>query len=95
MVNRNYIRGRAAEYRAKKELEADDFFVIRSAGSHSYADLIAVDINVTRLIQVKATTKGKNYMDDNLRALIALPVHDNCRKELWILTKKGFQKDSL
>ena len=38
----NYARGRAAEYRAKKMLERQGWLVIRSAGSRSPVDLIAL-----------------------------------------------------
>ena len=41
-MNRNYKNGRALEYRAKKRLEERGWFVVRSAGSHSPVDLVAV-----------------------------------------------------
>jgi hypothetical protein len=41
MPNRNYLSGRAFEYKVKKYLEAKGYLVFRSAGSHSVADLIA------------------------------------------------------
>lgn len=61
MPNKNYKRGRAKEYRIKKQLEHEGWFVIRSAGSHSPVDLIALyraikgpaGILQVRLIQVK------------------------------------------
>jgi Holliday junction resolvase len=37
-----YGRGRAFEYRVKDMLEREGYFVIRSAGSHSVADLVAI-----------------------------------------------------
>lgn len=42
MPNKNYNNGRAKEYRIKKKLEEQNYFVIRSAGSHSAADLVAL-----------------------------------------------------
>ena len=42
MSNKNYIRGRAKEYRIKKKFEKMGYVCIRSAGSHSFADIIAV-----------------------------------------------------
>lgn len=42
MSNSNYIKGRRAEYRLKKELEAEGFLVARTAGSRSAWDLIAI-----------------------------------------------------
>jgi len=41
MPNRNYEAGRRFEYRVKKDLEKSGHVVIRSAGSHSMADLVA------------------------------------------------------
>ena len=41
MTNKMYARGRAKEYRVKKQLESEGWFVIRSAGSHSIVDLVA------------------------------------------------------
>lgn len=42
MPNKNYIRGRAFEYKVAKELEARGAtLVVRSAGSKGLADLVA------------------------------------------------------
>ena len=51
--NRNYRNGRALEYRVKKWLEADNWFVVRSSGSHGIADLISVKKGKVCLIQCK------------------------------------------
>jgi Holliday junction resolvase len=55
MPNKNYIKGRRKEYALKKLYEAKGWIVIRSAGSHSFADLIAIEPyeKVIRFIQVK------------------------------------------
>jgi Holliday junction resolvase len=42
MPNRNYQRGRAFEYRVKRYLEAEGYFVVRAAGSKGCADLVAI-----------------------------------------------------
>jgi Archaeal holliday junction resolvase (hjc). len=42
-MNKNYIKGRNKEYRIKRKLEKEGYYVIRSAGSHSYFDLIAIN----------------------------------------------------
>ncbi|MEM2259989.1 MAG: hypothetical protein QXP52_00160 [Candidatus Aenigmatarchaeota archaeon] len=39
---KRYSKGRAFEYKVKNMLEKEGYFVIRSAGSHSVADLIAI-----------------------------------------------------
>lgn len=63
MPNRNYLRGRAKEYREAAKLKAEGWTVLRTAGSHGFADLVAVkSVQETgvygeiRFIQVK---KGK------------------------------------
>lgn len=38
----NYTRGAAYEYAVKRELERQGCFVVRSAGSHGPADLVAL-----------------------------------------------------
>ena len=43
MPNRNYETGRRFEYKVKKHLESKGYFVLRSAGSKSPIDLIAVN----------------------------------------------------
>jgi Archaeal holliday junction resolvase (hjc). len=42
-MNKNYIKGRNKEYRIKRRLEKEGYYVIRSAGSHSYFDLVAIN----------------------------------------------------
>jgi len=41
-MNRNYKNGAAREYRIMKKLEKEGWFCIRSAGSHSPIDIIAM-----------------------------------------------------
>lgn len=45
MVNKNYRSGRAKEYRIKKQYEKAGMIVLRTAGSHGFADLIVIDKN--------------------------------------------------
>ena len=49
----NYARGANFERRVKKMLEKDCWFVIRSAGSHSPVDLVAIKRDEIKLIQCK------------------------------------------
>jgi hypothetical protein len=42
MPNRNYLRGRAHEYAIKRKWERDGWTVLRTAGSHGFADLVAL-----------------------------------------------------
>jgi len=47
-----YKRGRSKEYQVKRKLEKRGYFVIRSAGSHSPCDLVAVKNNHILCVQV-------------------------------------------
>ena len=42
MTNRNYERGRRFEYKVKKYYENKGYTVLRTSGSHGFADLVAV-----------------------------------------------------
>ena len=53
-MNKGYERGRRAEYMAVKQLEAAGYKAVRSAGSHGLWDVMAVNANGVRLIQVKS-----------------------------------------
>jgi Holliday junction resolvase len=83
MPNKNYVNGRAFEYRIKKEYEAMGYLVFRTAGSHSPADLIAFPkmsdwftgkgiSAVPVLIQCKATKKV--YLPGDLEQLKKIAV---------------------
>lgn len=41
MPNKNYVKGRAFEYKVKEVYQQAGYLVFRTAGSHSPADLIA------------------------------------------------------
>lgn len=101
MPNRNYIRGRAMEYKCMQELTELKFICWRTPGSKSCVDVIAMDINGFKLIQVKRkkSFKGGSYYnksDPNIVKLIELEVPMNCHKEIWIWSddkKKWFKKN--
>jgi Holliday junction resolvase-like predicted endonuclease len=42
MPNKNYIAGRNFEYKVKKYYEKQGYTVLRTSGSHGFADLIAI-----------------------------------------------------
>ena len=80
-----YKKGRRIEYKCMQELRKQDYYPIRSAGSHSIVDIVAIDINIIRLIQVKSSASVNPYIrDENVKKLEALSTPSNCRKELWI-----------
>jgi hypothetical protein len=56
--NRNYIAGRAFEYKIMAQWKAKDNIVMRTAGSHGPFDVIAIDPgHVCTLIQCKRVAK--------------------------------------
>lgn len=57
----NYQKGRNFEYSVKRKLELQGYIVVRSAGSHSYFDLIAFNQNEVLCIQCK---KKKSFQKD-------------------------------
>jgi len=61
MALTNYQKGRDKEYRLKRKLEREGFTVLRTAGSHGFADLIAIDYRSRRIrfIQVKPDNFSK------------------------------------
>lgn len=58
MPNKNYRKGRAAEYRAKRELEKQGWTVHRSAGSHG-VDLVCLGTKCDGLALYVSVKSGK------------------------------------
>ncbi len=57
MPNKNYVNGRAFEYKVKQYFENEGFYVCRSASSKGPFDLIAINKYITYGIQCKANGK--------------------------------------
>jgi Holliday junction resolvase len=96
MPNKNYIRGVAIERKCMEMLDKEGYFCIRSAGSHGLADIVAIDLNFVRLIQLKRTKKNNAHniirTDKGIKEFSNLLVPINCRKEVWVWTdQKGFK----
>ena len=67
MSNKNYVSGRAFEYRVKRHLEGKGYYVVRSYASKGTFDLVAVPPKTSRLsrallIQAKHSRSGKVYI---------------------------------
>jgi len=83
-----YLKGRRAEYRAATDLERAGYLVIRSSGSHSPVDLVAVGPSGVRLIQVKTDSDSRPLRPSELEAVrdelrgIVRPPNVSC--ELWV-----------
>lgn len=83
----NYRAGRAREYQAMHMLRDIGFAVSRNAGSHGLWDVMAINENIVRLIQVK---KGSaKQTPEEREAFRVLPVPENCTKEVWSWSKRG------
>jgi Holliday junction resolvase len=88
-----YARGRDAEYRIRKELEAQGYQTIRTAGSHGWSDVIAWNENETRFIQSKTwSTKYKPSYTNERRKLEKIVLPPEATAELWIrkMRQKGW-----
>lgn len=70
MPNRNYINGRAREYKVKWALERLGMISFRSAGSHSPIDVIGIDPEkrIIKLIQCKPKSMSQNKRNEILEA---------------------------
>jgi len=64
----NYIKGRALEYECKRVLEKMGYFCIRSAGSHSPADIVAAKRGQILLIQVQKQSHLPREKEQALKA---------------------------
>ena len=83
-MSNKYKIGRYFEYKVKNALEKRGAYVIRSAGSHSIADLIVIYKNSIKLLQLKKSSK-KNFRDLHSGIDIFL----NYKIPLYILYKFG------
>ena len=79
-MSSNYSRGANFERRVKKHLEGRGFFVLRTAGSHSPVDLLAMRQGEIHLIQCALTRGSKTQK--GLQSLIDLAVENACQATL-------------
>ncbi|MEM7821456.1 MAG: restriction endonuclease [Candidatus Aenigmatarchaeota archaeon] len=64
MPNKYYVNGVNFERRIKKDFENKGYFVIRSAGSKSPIDLVAIKEGIPVLIQCKTKEVTKEEIDE-------------------------------
>lgn len=70
MASKGYQLGYDFEVRVKKYLEADGWYVVRSSGSHSPIDLLAVKLNEQPIgIQCRRTERLSKAEDAELKKL--------------------------
>lgn len=95
-----YEYGRSIEYKAKNELQENNYVVFRQSGSHTCFDLICVhpQINCIRFLQLKSVS-GKYYSFKSETQQIhefefPKQLREYISKELWIWLRpiKGIRK---
>lgn len=97
-MNSNYVKGVAFERSIVKKLEAQGFYAVRSAGSHSMADVVGVKNGLVKLIQAKTTKKKdfegivKNVLNDFSEDFLNKVCNKNVDVEVWV---KGPGKDNV
>lgn len=77
-MNKRYVKGRRKEYLLKHRLEKEGNIVLRTAGSHGFADLISVNKEKKEIyfIQVKAgkaLTAGKRKELEEMWGWLSAP----------------------
>ena len=72
MPNRNYLKGRAKEYRTMRKYEKLGYICLRTAGSHGFADIIAIKHGIDSLNDIIfIQCKPKNYSQRDTDRLYA------------------------
>lgn len=75
-----YRRGVRVEYLLKKKLESERYYVVRSAGSHGAADLVAWNDKACYVIQVALTGVKTKKDYDKLKSVPQMP---RMVKQMW------------
>jgi hypothetical protein len=84
----NYTAGRRLEWAARNDLKKQGYLVIRSAGSKTPIDLVALNDREVIVIQVKKSADDVNAAIASLAAL-ALPA--DVRREVWCRESGGWR----
>lgn len=66
MTNKKYQAGRRFEYEVKEYLENKGYIVLRTSGSHGFADLVAIGHGDVLFIQCKYGTKPSKKEVDKI-----------------------------
>jgi Holliday junction resolvase len=87
VVNKQYNRGRATEYRVMELLRVEGWVVGRSAGSHSPVDIFAAKEGRVLLVQVKRGTA--RVKKDELTELVKWAEAFRADAEVWHFKGRG------
>lgn len=86
-MNKNYQRGVRFERMIIESLVENGYSALRTAGSHGFADVIAISKNLVRLIQGKVTKDAKPRISAykaDITKILAIKCPPNVTRELWI-----------
>ena len=81
MVNRNYVNGRAFEYKIVKMMRSKGYVATRTPGSHGVFDVWAFNEEGFVLIQGK---KGSSPVSEAMVEIRKVKVPVGTRKQLWV-----------
>jgi hypothetical protein len=84
----NYTAGRRLEWLAREDLRQQGYMVIRSAGSKTPIDLIAMNDREVLVIQVK---KSAEDVQAAIAALAGLALPAGVRREVWARDGGGWR----
>lgn len=87
MPNKNYERGRYAEYKTMEYLRKAGFECLRTAGSHGPFDVVAWDDYNIHFIQVKRDCQPTSKEIKKLKSML-FPKSRNITKEVWVWTTR-------
>ena len=68
MTNTNYARGRSKEYRIINKFKEKGYITARTAGSHSFFDVIAIDKENKCIVFIQS--KPKSFSKTKAKALM-------------------------
>lgn len=86
-MNKNYQRGTRFERIIIQTVEKLGYSTLRTAGSHGFADVVAVNRNLVRFIQSKVTKDKKIRISTyklDIAKILETSIPENVTKELWI-----------
>ena len=83
-MNKRYLQGRASEYLAQRELEAEGWNTARMAGSKGVVDIIAWRAERVCFLQIKSYQDRPGSYAKDLEQLRDMILPPSSTAELWI-----------
>ena len=94
-MNKRYLQGRAAEYLAQREWEAEGWTTVRAAGSKGAIDIVAWRAERVCFLQIKTFQDRPGSYAKDIQQLSDIMLPPNATAELWIRkhrTRKWHEK---